>query len=145
MIKYVGMQLLDGLVLVFLVDPICRSSFLNSVVVSTIPLQARSAKEAGKDGRHEQVLRMLENAHQFRANPQRGDGSAAQSNGASPTAAHSRNGGQPHNAGEGVSSVEPRDPLLARQYAQRLIPLLARVTQVPCIPARSRDWHFASS
>jgi hypothetical protein len=96
--------------------------------------QARSAKEAGKDGRHEQVLRMLENAHQFRANPQRGDGSAGQSNGASPTAAHGRNG-QPHNAGEDVTSVEPRDPILARQYAQRLIPLLARVTQVPSITA----------
>jgi hypothetical protein len=142
-IEYVGMCLLNGRVLDFLVNPMCRFSFLNSVV-STIPLQARSAKEAGKDGRHEQVLRMLENAHQFRANPQRGDGSAAQSNGASPTAVHSRNG-QPHNAGEDVSSVEPRDPLLARQYAQRLIPLLARVTQVSCIPAGSRDWHFANS
>jgi hypothetical protein len=80
---------------------------------------------------------MLENAHQFRANPQRGDGSAAQSNGASPTAAHGRHGGQPHNLGEDITSVEPRDPLLARQYAQRLIPLLARVTQVSCMPAQN--------
>jgi hypothetical protein len=87
---------------------------------------------------------MLENAHQFRANPQRGDGSAAQSNGASSAAAHGRNG-QPHHAGEDVTSVEPRDPLLARQYAQRLIPLLARVIQVPSFNSSKSGFEICSN
>ncbi len=96
-------------------------------------IQARSAKEAGKDGRHEQVLRMLENADQFRANPMRGDGSSA-----SPSSASSpnRTGTFPNHGSDHVTAVEPRDPLIARQYAQRLLPILARVTQVPLLFSR---------
>lgn len=69
---------------------------------------------------------MLENADQFRANPLRGDGSSASPcSGASPT----RAGGLAHAANDHMGCAEPRDPAAARQYAQRLLPLLARVTQ----------------
>jgi hypothetical protein len=70
---------------------------------------------------------MLENADQFRANPLRGDGSSASpGSGASPT----RAGGLAHLPSDSVTAVEPRDPIAARQYAQHLLPLLSRVTQV---------------
>ena len=83
---------------------------------------------------------MLENADQFRASPMRGDGSSASpSSASSPT----RAGAFPNHGNDHVTAVEPRDPLIARQYAQRLLPILARVTQVPaCICRGFEDVSF---
>ena len=68
---------------------------------------------------------MLENADQFRASPLRGDCALL-----SPSSSSSPTRAAPNQSSDVVTAAEPRDPLIARQYAQRLLPLLSRVTQV---------------